>query len=99
METALKRHSARQVPPKARHLACSSNDREAVPTFGADGLQRGCLQPVIIGDVGEDRAYFLDPLIRAVRIGDGAVTHDIVDDDDAARMGQREGISTDPAIS
>ena len=61
---------------------------EAVPAFGADGLDRGRAQTRLLGDHVEHAPDPLDARIRARAIDDGALAHDVVAYDH--RAGPRE---------
>ena len=57
-------------------------------TFAAYGLERGCLEMLVVLEVLKEAARALNGWVVVLRVDDGALADDVVADDDGA--GARE---------
>src|SRR3954454_3511196 len=76
----------------------NAGDGEAVPAFAADRLHGGGVEARVAAEEGEAGAGGDDVGAVVVRVAYPAAADDIVDDDQAARVGHRERVLDVPRI-
>ena len=78
----------RPTDPHDVRLPSDDEQREAVVALTSNRLDSGAFDSVVRGRHLEKRTDALDSFVRAGRIGNFAVAHHVVGDDDGARSGQ-----------